>query len=147
MRAPRQGVANAAPVATIHAVSPEPRTRRSSFRILPLALLLTACGGHHPLEGAWNQELPGGAHGIHLAFDLRSDKMLAGLAPRADNTHDDVHGTYTFDAAAGTVTMKIKLLGDGKADTWTGKIVGDDLEVSSADGKFTFARGAHAHGH
>lgn len=120
--------------------------RFPTLRLVPLALLFAACG-HHPLEGAWNQELPNGGHGMHLAFDLRSDQALVGLTPRADGTHDDLRGTYTFDVATGTLVLKAKLLGEGKADTWTGKIVGEDLELTSADGKFTFARGAHAHGH
>lgn len=118
-------------------------------RLLPfvLPLLLAACGDSHPLAGAWNQELPGDAHGMHVSFDTKGDRVDIGTAPRPDGTHDHLHGTYTFDAAKKAVTVKAKLLGDGKADTWTGTLDGDHLELTSADGKILFHRGEHAHGH
>lgn len=120
--------------------------RFSTLRLLPL-VLLAACGDHHPLAGAWNQELPNDAHGMHITFDTKGDKLDVGLAPRADGTHDHLHGTYTFDAATKALTVKAKLLGEGKADTWTGKLNGAEIELSSADGKLTFHQGDHAHGH
>lgn len=121
--------------------------RLSSLRLLPL-VLLAACGhDSHPLAGAWNQELPGGAHGMHIAFDTKSDKVDIGLPPRADGTHGHLSGTYTFDAATLLVTVKAKLMGDGKADTWSGKLQGKDLELTSADGKLSFGQGEHAKGH
>lgn len=120
--------------------------RFSSLRLLPL-VLLAACSDHHPLAGAWNQELPNNAHGMHLAFDTKSDKVGIGLAPRADGTHEHMDGTYTWDAATKTLTVKAKLMGEGKADTWTGKLADHEFELSSADGKLTFHHGDHAHGH
>jgi polyisoprenoid-binding protein YceI len=120
--------------------------RFPTLRLLPL-VLLAACSDHHPLAGAWNQELPNDAHGMHIAFDPKSDRLEVGLAPRADGTHDHLEGTYTFDAATKTVTVKARLMGDGKADTWTGKLAGVEIELSSADGKLTFHHGEHAHGH
>lgn len=121
--------------------------RLVSLRFLPALLLLAACGDHHPLAGAWNQELPGGAHGMHITFDTKGDKVDIGLPARADGTHGHAHGTYTFDAASKTVTVKATLMGEGKADTWTGKLDGEHLELSSADGKLTFHHGEHAAGH
>lgn len=120
--------------------------RFSTLRLLPL-VLLAACSDHHPLAGAWNQELPNNAHGMHITFDTKGDKLDVGLAPRADGTHDHLHGTYTFDAATKALTVKAKLLGEGKADTWTGKLNGAEIELSSADGKLNFHQGDHAHGH
>ncbi len=116
------------------------------LRLLPLALL-AACSHSHPLDGSWHEELPNDAHGMHIDFDTASANAVIGLRPRPDGTHEDTKGTYTFDAATMTVTVKARLLGDGKADTWTGKIEGADLVLSSADGKLTFGHGEHAHGH
>ncbi|MBM4060339.1 MAG: hypothetical protein FJ265_04465 [Planctomycetes bacterium] len=119
---------------------------RHLLRLLPLALL-AACGGHHPLDGAWNQELADGSPGMHITFETTGDKVDVGLPPRADRTHGHAHGTYTFDAASAAVVVVAKLLGDGKADTWNGKLAGDRLELGSADGKLTFRRAERAHGH
>lgn len=121
--------------------------RLASLRFVPVLLLFAACADHHPLAGAWNQELPGGAHGMHITFDTKGDKVDIGLPPRADGTHGHDKGTYTFDAATKTVTVKAKLMGDGKADTWTGVLDGEHLELGSADGKLMFHHGEHAQGH
>jgi len=120
-----------------------------SLRLLPL-VLLAACTSSHPLDGSWNQELAGGAAGMSITFDVKGTACMVHTAPRADGGgHDHVTGTYTYDAAAKTVTVKAKLMGDDKADTWTGKIGGEHLELSSADGKqkLTFHHGEHAPGH
>jgi len=118
------------------------------LRLLPF-VLLAACSSSHPLDGAWNQELPGGAAGMSITFDTKGTACMVHTAPRADGSgHDHLHDTtYTFDAATKAVTVKAKLMGDGKAGTWTGKLDGAHLELSSADGKLTFHHGAHAHGH
>ncbi len=117
------------------------------LRVLPPVLFAACSHDSHPLAGSWNQELPGGAHGMHITFDTKGDKVDVGTTPRADGTHDHLNGTYTFDAATKSVTIKAKLMGDGKADTWMGKLVDKDLELTSADGKLTFGHGDHAHGH
>lgn len=117
---------------------------RRSLLSLPL-LLVAACS--HPLAGSWSQELPGGAHGMSIEFDAKGDKVMVHTAPRPDGGHDHVSGTYVWDAATKTLTVKAKLMGDGKADTWSGKLVGDDIELSSADGKLTFHHGGEMHAH
>jgi hypothetical protein len=121
------------------------------MRLRSLALFAlfaaAACSDHHPLAGAWNQELPGGAHGMHVAFDTKGDKVNIGLPPRPDDTHDHVHGTYTFDAVSKAVVVKAKLGGDGKADTWSGTLAGERLELSGGEQKVAFVRGDKAHGH
>jgi hypothetical protein len=117
------------------------------LRLLPLALMFAACSHHHALDGAWNEERADGAVGITIEFDVKSSACEVHTAPRADKTHDHVDGTYTFDAATKAVTVKAKLMGDGKADTWTGKLDGEHLELASADGKLKFHHGEHAEGH
>lgn len=112
---------------------------------LPI-LLLASCS--HPLAGNWSQELPGGAQGMSIEFDGKGDKVLVHTAPRPDGSpHEHVNGTYVWDSATKTLTVKAKLMGDGKADTWSGRLVGDDIELSSADGKLTFHHGGDAHAH
>lgn len=116
---------------------------RSAF-LVPF-LLLAACGSDHPLAGNWAQQLDGGKKGLNLEFQTGGDKVMVHTAPREDGSHDHLHGTYTFDAVSKVVTVKCKLLGDGKADAWTGALAGKTLELSSADGKLAFAQGGSAH--
>ena len=118
------------------------------LHLLPL-VLFAACSHSHPLDGAWNEERADGKPGISIEFDTKGTACMVHLAPRADGGHDHLEGalTYTFDAATKAVTITAKLMGDGKAATWTGKIDGEHLEVTSADGKLTFHHGEHAHGH
>lgn len=108
-------------------------------------LLFAACGSDHPLAGNWAQQLDGGKKGLNLEFQTGGEKVMVHTAPREDGSHDHLHGSYTFDAATKAVTVKCKLLGDGKADAWTGVLNGKALELSSADGKLAFAQGGSAH--
>lgn len=115
--------------------------------LFPLALL-AACSSSHPLDGAWNEERADGKAGMTIEFEVTSTRCMVHTAPGPDGSHEHLAGTtYTFDAAAGTVTVKAPLLGKGKADSWSGKLAGEHLELGSADGKLVFHRGAHAHGH
>lgn len=120
-------------------------------RLIPLALsvlLFAACGGSdHALAGNWLQDTGSDAKGMSIEFDGKGTEVMVHTAPAADGTHDHLHGSYTFDAATKAVTIKAKLLGDGKADTWTGALVGDRLELSSADGKLAFQKGGKPYGH
>lgn len=121
---------------------------RRTLTTLSFLLLFAACGGSaHPLAGNWSQELPGDAVGMSIEFDGKSDKVTGHTAPRPDGGHDHVYGTYTWDAATKRVTVKAKLAGDAKADTWTGTLDGEHLELGSADGKLMFHHGGTAHGH
>lgn len=111
-------------------------------------LLLAACGGHHALEGAWTQKLPGDAKGITLEFEAGGTRVMVHGAPRADGGHDHIEGvTYSWDATAKAITVRGPLMGAGKADTWTGTVSGERLELSSADGKLEFQHGSEVHGH
>jgi hypothetical protein len=118
--------------------------RTRSLWLVPF-LALAACGSNHPLAGNWAQQLDGGKKGLNLEFQTGGDKVMVHTAPRDDGSHDHLHGTYTFDAATMAITVKCKLLGDGKADTWAGTLAGKALELSSADGKLAFAQGGSAH--
>ena len=120
----------------------------STTRYILPALLFAACGGSaHPLAGNWAEELPGAAAGMSIEFDGKGDRVYVHTAPRPDGGHGHVHGTYTWDAIARSVTVKALLAGDGKADTWSGSVNGDHMELSSADGKLVFHRGGTPHGH
>jgi len=68
-------------------------------------------------------------------------------APRTDGGHDHVNGTYTWDAATKALMVKARLAGDGKADTWTGTVDGETMQLGSADGKLSFRRGGKPDGH
>ena len=119
-------------------------------RTLPLLLLLlslAACGNPHALAGNWAQELPSGAEGISLQFDDKGEKLLVHGAPRPDGGHSHPKVTHTWDDATKTLTLKGEVVDGSKADTWTGKLDGDRLELSSAEGKLAFRRGGKPHGH
>jgi hypothetical protein len=120
---------------------------RKSLRCLLPMFLLAACGSHHVLTGEWAQMTPDGKEGVELEFDATGTKISVHGTPRPDGGHDHPQATFTFDAATKAMTIECALLGDGKATTWKGSLNGDALEISSADGKLTFRRGGHAHGH
>lgn len=113
------------------------------------ALLFAACGhdhdhgtaSDHPLGGTWVQQLAGDAKGFGLAFDTKGSACEMHTAPRADGSHDHVGGTYTFDAATKAVTVKCKLLGDGKADSWAGTLGTGVLELTGGTDKVTLKPG------
>lgn len=128
------------------------RIRHALF-VLPL-LFFAACGSSdHPLAGNWSQDTGADAKGISLEFDVRltngalGTEVMVHTAPAADGSHDHLHGSYTFDAASKAVTVKCKLLGDGKADSWAGTLAGDTLELAAGDAKLKFKKGGKAHGH
>lgn len=113
------------------------------------ALLFAACGhdhahgaaSDHPLGGMWVQDTGSDAKGFGLEFDTKGSACELHTAPRADGSHDHVHGTYTFDAASKAVTVKCKLLGDAKADTWAGTLGTGVLELTGGADKVTLKPG------
>ncbi|MCA8965548.1 MAG: hypothetical protein H6838_20705 [Planctomycetes bacterium] len=119
-----------------------------TLALIVSSFLFAGCGhDHHPLEGGFSQQVAGDGEGMHVEFDLESNKLLVHTAPDADGHHDHVDGTYTFDAATGAVTVNALLMGGKKPGTWTGKLTGDDLELSAGTDKLSFRRGGEAHGH
>jgi hypothetical protein len=114
--------------------------------LFPALLVLAACSDH-PLAGSWNQHTGADAEGMSLEFQTDGDEIMVHTAPDASGHHEHVHGTYTFDAASGALTVNAALIGDDKAKSWTGKLNGDKLELGAADTKLTFEKGSAAHGH
>lgn len=120
---------------------------RSLF-VLPLLLLFAGCSGDkHVLAGNWSQELPGDKEGMSLEFDDKGEKVMVHGAPRADGGHSHPKVTHTWDAATKTLTLKGELVEGSKVDSWSGKLDGDHLELTSAEGKLVFHRGGTPHGH
>ncbi len=117
-----------------------------TFALLLSSFLFAACS-HHPLEGGFSQQVSGDGKGAHAEFDVSSNKFMLHTAPDAEGHHDHVDGSYTFDAATGAVTVNAALMGDKKPAVWTGKLSGDDLELSAGTDKLVFKRGGAAHGH
>lgn len=120
-------------------------TTASSF-LLPI-LLLAACGDDHPLAGNWSQKTADGSPGMSLGFDTEGDRVMVHTAPDADGHHDHVSGIYTWDGTAKTLSVKAPLLGDGKAEAWSGSMNDSTIELTSPDGKLMFQRGGKPHGH
>ena len=120
--------------------------RARFLTLVPVFLLVVSCTeASHPLAGNWAQYTGSDAKGMSLTFDTKGTALTVHLAPRADGTHDHLHDTtYTFDVATKTVTVKAKLMGEGRADTWTGKVDGNQIELSSADGNLRFRHGGDA---
>lgn len=118
---------------------------RALARFVPVLLLFAACGSDHPLAGNWAQQADGGKKGMHLEFQTSGEKVMVHTAPREDGSHDHLHGTYTFDANSKAVTVKCRLLGDDKPDTWTGTLAGKALDLSAAGVTIKFAQGGSAH--
>ena len=123
------------------------RARTTATSLLLPFLLLAACGDDHPLAGNWSQKTADGSVGMSLEFDTGSDRLMVHTAPRADGGHDHVNGTYTWDATAKTLSVKAPLLGEGKADAWSGSMNDSTIELTSPDGKLAFQRGGKPHGH
>ena len=116
--------------------------------IISFLLILAACSSDgSPMAGNWVEDTGSDAIGMTLSFDGHSDEFWAHLAPREDGSHDHAHGTYSYDEETKTVTVKAKLMGDGKADTWTGKVDGQTLELGAADTKLKFRQGGSPAGH
>jgi len=118
---------------------------RLSF-VLATALLFAACShDDHPLAGSWAQDTGSDAKGAYLEFQTGGSKVVVHGAPRADGTHDHPKATYTFDAATKAVTVQGKLLGDGKAETWTGTLAGGVLTLTGGADTLQFKLGGAAH--
>ena len=121
------------------------------LRLLPFVpfLIIAACTAKasHPLAGNWQQETGTDAKGMTLEIDPTGTAVNVHTAPGADGGHDHIDGTCTYDAASKAVTVKCKLMGEGKSDTWSGKLDGEHLALTSPDGKLTFHHGGEAHGH
>jgi hypothetical protein len=86
-----------------------------------------------------------------MAGNWSPDGAVAGFTVGLEFDGPDGHvhpaATYSYDAATGTVTVKSKLLGEGKPDTWTGKPAGEVLELAGGELKLKFKKGGKAHGH
>jgi hypothetical protein len=99
------------------------------------------------IAGHWSQETDSDQKGITLEFDHQSDKVLVHTAPDEEGGHDHLHGTYSFDAASGAVTVRGELGGHGKSDSWRGKLEGDHLTLTAGTGTLRFRRGDDPHRH
>jgi hypothetical protein len=119
-----------------------------SFLVFAFAALcaLPACGSH-PLNGNWSQQTADGAPGMSIEFDTNGDRVLVHTAPDKSGHHEHVEGTYSFDAMVKTVTVRAKLLGDGKPEAWSGTVDGAQMTLGAAEATLTFRRGGKAHGH
>ncbi|MCB9877352.1 MAG: hypothetical protein H6835_07095 [Planctomycetes bacterium] len=113
------------------------------------SLSLAACGDSHPLAGSWSQETPDHKPGMSLSFETKEGgtRLQVHTAPDANDSHEHIHGTYTFDAATGAVSVDAELLGKGKPGKWTGKLADGHLELGAADTKLEFHQGKDPHGH
>ena len=128
---------------------PEDIPMKKLLLALVPALLFAACGhdhahgsaSDHPLGGQWVQQLGGDAKGFGLEFDTKSDACEMQTAPAADGYHEHHRGTYTFDAATKAVTVKVKLLGDGKSDSWAGTLGTGVIELTGGTDKVTLKPG------
>lgn len=107
--------------------------------------LFAACSHDHPLAGNWSQETADGSPGMVITFDAAGGRFEVHTAPDKDGHHSHLSGTST--CVDGQVTLQGRLLEDGKANSWTGTLVGGNLELTSTDGKLKFRRGGKAHGH
>ena len=126
--------------------------RKLFLAFLP-AVLFAACGhdhdhatagaSTHAIHGDWKQDTGTDAEGIGLTFYSDGTKVGLHTAPRPDGSHDHLYGTYTFDAATKALSIKgLKLLGDGKADAWTGTVGADRIELSAGADKVACKRGS-----
>ena len=111
--------------------------------VLPL-LFAAACSDNHPLAGHWSPEAAVAGLKVGIDFDGKTDQVMAHVDGPDGHSHPP-KGTYTFDSATKAVTVKCKLMGDGKADTWTGTLAGETLELTGGDTKLKFKKGGSAH--
>lgn len=122
--------------------------RRLTLVLVPL-LLIAACtkseakGGSNPLAGYWSPDGMVGDLKVGIEFDAASDKVMTHVD--GPDGHDHYKGTYVFDAATKAVTVKGKLLGDGKADSWTGAVSGEALTLNGGKDALRFKKGGKAH--
>ena len=109
--------------------------------------LLASCGSSNPLAGNWSEVMTDGKPGMTLTFDGSSDKMSVHGRPQQDGSHSHPKATYQFDEQGKIVTVTGRILDGVKAETWTGKVDGDAMELAAADMKLKFQRGGEPHGH
>lgn len=122
--------------------------RRLPFALLT-AFVFAACTSEHshdhPLAGSWGQDTGSDKKGVYLEFDTSGTKCIVHGAPREDGTHDHPAATYTWDAATKAVTVNGKLLGDAKAEAWTGALAGEVLTLTGGADTLKFKKGGSAH--
>ena len=99
--------------------------------------------------GNWTQVTGTDAEGMTITFDGKNDRISIHLPPRADGTHGHGEGklTYTYDDKSKALIVNAELLGHGKADSWTGTVIGDEFELAAADTKLKFKKGGAPAGH
>ena len=116
---------------------------------LPSVLLFAACSSDEgsPVAGNWKQVTGTNKDGATISFDGYSDKLNVHLAPNADGTHGHAHGTYIYDEATKSITVKAAVLVGSKEDTWTGSVDGTIMELGAADTKLRFEQGGKPAGH
>ena len=115
---------------------------RSLVVLAPLALF-AACSGGNPLAGTWKAEaLPAPVKKLALEFAEKDDRVLVHID---DPDHRHVNGHYTYDAGSKAVTVTARVLGESKAETWTGTLAGDVLELTGGTDKVKFQKGGSAH--
>ncbi len=126
--------------------------------LLPLTLLVVVAVGFtscnepgSPMGGSWHQVMSPDAdgEGMTIDFEAHGNKVSVHFAPRPDGGHDHAKGelTYTYNDETKAVTVKAELLGDGKGDTWSGKLNGETLELGPADTPLKFKKGKALAGH
>lgn len=114
--------------------------------LVALAFLLVpvACGGSHPLAGAWHEHLDGGKEGRSFEFDSGSDALMIHTAPRPDGGHDHLHGTYELTGE--TLTMRWSQ--EGKEVAMKGKVSAERIELEGGGAKLVLEHSEHgSHGH
>lgn len=116
---------------------------------MSLYSMLFGCGNDAStatsIAGHWAQETGSDQQGMTLQFDATSDKLMVHTAPEADGSHDHLHGSYTFDAATTTATVRCELGGTGKGNVWTGKLANERLSLTSGSTTLKFRKGTDPH--
>lgn len=114
--------------------------------LLIVPLLLVACSDApgDAMAGHWSPDGKVGEFTVGLEFDGKGDKVMAHVDGPDGHSHPPGI-TYMFDATTKVVTVRGKLLGDGKADTWTGTVSGDTLELAGGRDKIKLKKGGKAH--
>ena len=95
------------------------------------------------IGGAWSQEFASGdKHGMTLEFGDGTDKLFVHTAPDKNGDHGHLDGSYEFSADTGMVTVQCPLAGENGGKTWTGKLDGEQLMLTSGEASLKFAKGA-----
>jgi len=106
-----------------------------AFLFGPLLVLLAGCGNKQPLVGNWRRDVAPGTDGLELWFD---QKDAVGGCNHQPDDDDDIDGKYTL--TEGKLTINGKWKNSGKPVAMYGSLVGDRIDLSGADGRFTFHR-------